>query len=88
MTFNVHRLQVRAHRCKNCLYGPDPIPTPARAAQIRAKCARDGSPFECHLGTISGEKTRCRGWFDANQGSLVVRLARMLDLVDWIEEER
>lgn len=82
---NLRRLRVRRKRCKRCLYGKRPIPSPERVREIQERCARDGTPFECHEGTMDGSKLRCRGWFCVSQHTLIVRLAKLLDLIDWID---
>lgn len=49
-------LQVFDRPCKNCLYGPSPVVSKRRVAEIRRGLATGGGHFICHVASMAGEK--------------------------------
>ena len=76
-------LLVAERRCDRCLLGRNPLVSPERVEELLEDCNRSGRAFECHRFTMVGQRGTCRAFFDGNM-SLVVRLARMLDVVEFV----
>lgn len=74
-----------------CLFGPNKIVPPERAAEILKGCARDDRHFECHKGTIRGEPIVCAGFVAAvERGTIAnqsVQVACRLGLLNPIDPE-
>lgn len=82
------KLLVCEKRCPNCLFGPAKLVSDERRDEILANIDSPltrGSYFTCHKGSLSGNNQLvCRGWYDANPQSLIVRLALQLDVVKFV----
>lgn len=82
MTFKVMDRQ-----CDQCLYGPNKIVREGRRREIlRDVHARDGY-FECHKGTMLGEKVCCRGDFDAFGGGQLGRIMDRLNAIEFVSAD-
>lgn len=76
--------RVMERRCDQCLFGPNPIVSPERKAQLLDGIQREEDFFVCHKTTITDAPPACcRGFFD-QRSTLVVRLAIILDLVEFV----
>lgn len=53
-----------AEQCDRCLFGPDPLVSRERRAELLDNCRQHGRSFECHLSTMRGEKVTCRAFYD------------------------
>lgn len=76
--------QVAEKRCNECLFTPARIVSEERKAEIVAACERNDSYFVCHKGSLAGnDRLCCRGFYDAHQ-TLVIALAKKLDVVRFV----
>lgn len=66
--------QVSAHRCNECLMGNSRIVSAERAEDILEECARKGTAFICHKGSIKGHNIVCRGFYDRFPGNSTVAI--------------
>ena len=78
------KLLVCEKMCAECLFTPARIVSEERQKAIIQGCQRDGTYFVCHKGSLTGnQQLCCRGFFD-NVDTLVIRLAKQLDLVHYV----
>lgn len=75
-----HGLAVMRSPCDQCLFSRNRIVSAERKAQILADCARKDRHFECHKGTIAGERIVCAG-FAKRHDSQALQVARRLGLI-------
>lgn len=82
-------LYVMAEQCDECLFSPDRIVSPKRMRDILHDTLRADTHFICHRATLAGDKNVCcRGFFDTYKyASLELRLARMLQIVEFVTED-
>jgi hypothetical protein len=76
---------VLAHRCDQCLFGPNKIVTEERKAEVLATVQAEEGHFTCHKATLAGKDVCCRGFYDA-MTTIRVRLAGMLGLTVFVAE--
>jgi hypothetical protein len=80
--------QVMAEQCDQCLFTKDRLVPGSRAAEVIKRCKSNGTHFICHKATIAGDKNVCcRAFFDT-QDTLVIQLAKALNLVRFVEVEK
>lgn len=58
-------LRVAAKRCDQCLFGKNKVVSDTRRDDILRECARKDRYFECHKGTLRGDKVVCAGFVEA-----------------------
>ena len=76
---------VRHKVCDQCLLSTNKVVADNRRDQLLDSCNQTGKAFEFHKGTIVGKHIVCRVFFYQNL-SLVVRLAKILDKYQFINE--
>lgn len=82
-------LLVMAKRCDQCLFSSARIVSQARVDDVLDECARMDTHFVCHKSTKKNEHgVMCRGDWDRDSNrTLVMRLAKHLDVVRFVTEE-
>ena len=80
------RFKVRAKRCDQCPFSRNQrIVSSRRLAGIKRTLRRTNNPFMCHK-TLADDLV-CRGFFDT-EANLVVALARMLEVIEYVKVGR
>lgn len=77
-------MKVMEKRCDQCLFSSNRIVSESRMKELLDQCNRTGGAFECHKATIKGQRAICRAFYDEN-ASLAVRLAKMLECVEFVK---
>lgn len=81
------RFDVMAHPCDQCLFGPRPLVSAARRAEIIETCSAEGTHFTCHKASLVNKDVCCRSFYNQwPYHSLAMRLAAMLDIVRFVPE--
>lgn len=82
MTFKVMDRQ-----CDQCLYGPNKIVREARRKEIIREVRQRDGYFECHKGTIVGEKVCCHGDFERGGGGQLGRISDRLGALEFVSAD-
>ena len=76
--------KVKKKCCGKCLFGKDKIVSEKRKHSILSECFRDDTHFICHEGTIKGEDTCCRAFFEQHTTNMI-RISQRLSMVEFVE---
>lgn len=77
-------LEICEERCNQCLFSEDRIVSKARMAEIIRDCRRNDNHFQCHKHTIAGADVMCRGFYETQPPSQMLRIARRLGVVKFV----
>lgn len=77
-------LEICEERCNQCLFSKDRIVSGERMADIISDCRRKDSHFLCHKHTIAGRDVMCRGFYETQPPSQMLRIAGRLDAVTFV----
>ncbi len=80
------RFPVRQKRCDACLFSAARLVSEQRKSLILRECDAKHTAFQCHKATLLGQYIVCRGFYDEHD-SLVVGLAKLLNVVDFVMED-
>lgn len=81
------KLKVASKKCSQCLYDKNRIVPDSRAKQIIRDCARHDSHFECHKGTLYGEKIVCAGSHQSRNPGQLVRIMERLGAIELVDPD-
>ena len=77
-------LEVCEERCNQCLFSTDRIVSSARMAEIIRDCRAKDTHFQCHKHTINGRDVMCRGFYETQPPSQMLRIAERLSMVTFV----
>lgn len=77
-------MKVMEKQCNECLFSKNRIVTTTRMRSILAECARKDSHFICHKATQEGEDVCCRGFYDTQPPSQLMRIAGRLNMIRFV----
>lgn len=88
---NVYRdgtVYVRAEKCDHCLFSPNRLVPPQRAAELH-RATNTAGPFVCHRHQVSDEpESICAGWWVRfSDDCLPTLLAKRIGIVEWVHGE-
>jgi hypothetical protein len=76
---------VAATRCRECLFGANRIVSGARAAQLLDQCRKNDTHFVCHKFSQEGRDVCCRGFFETQPPTQLMRVAGRLGVIRDVE---
>lgn len=79
-------LKVCNHQCDQCLFSKNRIVSAKRKGEILKECVQTDTYFECHKGTIVGEKIVCSGFFNSFSTNMI-RIAGRLNAIEFVKPE-
>jgi hypothetical protein len=83
-----NKLKIMSQPCNQCLFTKNRIVSQKRTNQIIKDCIREDGHFECHKGTINGDKIVCRSFWNLySRDVLSLRLALMFNMFEFVEVE-
>lgn len=77
-------LEICEERCNQCLFSENRIVSKTRMAQIVRDCRRSDNHFLCHKHTIEGRDVMCRGFYETQPPSQLLRIAERLGVVQFV----
>lgn len=77
-------LKVKSKCCGKCLFGKNKLVTENRKSSILNGCSHMDAHFECHEGTLKGEKIVCAGFYKKHS-SQGIRIAQRLNMVKMVD---
>lgn len=77
---------VMKEKCDECLFAPTRIVSAERMREVLSECRRKDSHFICHKATIAGLDVCCRGYYDIQPPSQLMRIAGRLRMIEFIDE--
>lgn len=80
--------QVCETKCNQCLFSDNRIVSKARMKDIIATARKNDSHFICHKHTIADRASQvmCRGWYETQPPSQMLRIAERLNVVEFVKE--
>lgn len=78
------KFYVMAEACEQCLFTKDRVVSGSRAAEIIRQCNDHDTHFECHKGSLVGRNICCRGFYDSQKNTSVIRLSEVLQNVVFV----
>ncbi len=81
-------MKVCAARCNQCLFSDQRIVSKTRKAELIRNARRADAHFICHKHTMANPKAQvmCRGWYETQPPSQLLRIAERLNCVTFVEE--
>lgn len=80
------KLKICNQACDQCLFTDNRIVSDERANQIIEQCLIGDKYFECHKGTIKGERIICRSFWNRHKKDVLsLRMALVFGMYEFVE---
>jgi len=78
-------MKVCEEQCSQCLFTAMRIVSKKRMAEIIKECRKNDTHFICHKHSVNGDDVMCRGFYETQPPSQLLRIAERLNMVIFVK---